>query len=188
MLYGLFDRRTGWVDLGLVWLTSLAGNLAGSVLFGLLVHAGGTPGAGTPGGRYGRTIVAAKNAASGGQLFARAVLCNMLVCLAVWMATRTSGDAAKLVVLWWPLLAFVGSGFEHSVANMTIYTLDVANGGSSWWDLARNLVWTVPGNVVGGGLLVAAAYRFVAGGTAGATVIVANPVDAVPVAPVPSRT
>ena len=69
-------------------------------------------------------------------------------------------DGAKLAVLWWALLAFIASGFEHSVANMT--TLQPGRlrgqrdvGRSS----ARNLAWTVPGNMIGGGLLVGLGLR-----------------------------
>jgi hypothetical protein len=55
------------------------------------------------------------------------------------------------------LLAFIGSGFEHSVANM------VLSGSAEWTDLARNLAWTAPGNIVGGGVVVGLAYAWIAG-------------------------
>jgi nitrite transporter NirC len=81
------------------------------------------------------------------------------------MATRTRSDAAKLVVLWWALLAFVASGFEHSIANATIFALGVFEGSASWGMLVRNLAWTVPGNIVGGGVLVGAVYAWIGGAT-----------------------
>ena len=83
-----------------------------------------------------------------------------LVCLALWMAGRASSDGAKLAVLWWGLLAFVGSGFEHSVANMTVFSLAVFNHQAHWSDLARNLLYTVSGNVVGGAVLVGLVYSW----------------------------
>jgi nitrite transporter NirC len=70
-------------------------------------------------------------------------------------------DAAKAIVLWWALLAFIGSGFEHSIANMTIFGLGILEGSASAGQLARNLAWTVPGNIVGGGLLVGLAYAWI---------------------------
>src|SRR5690606_29078758 len=70
---------------------------------------------------------------------------------------------AKLVVLWWALLAFIASGFEHSVANMTVFSLGVFQGTATWGELARNLIWTVPGNVVGGGLVVGLGYAWLGG-------------------------
>jgi nitrite transporter NirC len=78
------------------------------------------------------------------------------------MAARANSDGAKLAVLWWALLAFIGSGFEHSIANMTIFSLGVFQGVADWSMLARNLLWTVPGNVVGGGLLVGLLYGWAA--------------------------
>lgn len=146
-------------------VASLVGNLAGSVLFAGLVHASGVlsvhnPGQPAAGDGMIATIVAGKIGAADGQLFWRAVLCNMLVCLGLWMAMRTRSDGAKLAVLFWVLLAFVASGFEHCVANMTIFALAVFNGDASWGDLAHNLLLTVPGNVVGGALVVALPYAF----------------------------
>jgi hypothetical protein len=134
-----------------------------------IVHAGGTlaTGAGDGGVAPGRALlaatIAAKNQATGSQLFWRSVLCNLLVCLGLWMAARTDNDMAKLGVLWWALLAFIASGFEHSVANMTIFALGVFDGVATWADLARNLAWTVPGNVVGGGLLIGLTYAWIGG-------------------------
>ncbi len=166
MLQGLSARTVRMGQLGAVWVASLVGNLVGSIGFAALVHAGGTLGLGGPSGKPGpgeamiASIVSGKNAATGSQLFWRSVLCNLLVCLALWMAGRTRSDTAKLVVLWWALLAFIGSGFEHSVANMTIFALGVFEGSAGWGDLARNLAWTVPGNVVGGGFLVGLVYAW----------------------------
>jgi nitrite transporter NirC len=138
MLQGLSARTVRTGQLAAVWVASLVGNLVGSVAFAALVHAGGTLGLGGQPGRPGpgeamiASIVDAKNAAAGWQLFWRSVLCNLLVCLALWMAARTRSDTAKLVVLWWALLAFIGSGFEHSVANMTIFALGVFQGSGDW--------------------------------------------------------
>ena len=90
------------------------------------------------------------------------MLCNALVCLALWMAARTRSDGAKLAVLWWALLAFIGSGFEHSVANVTIFSIAALEGSIGWGALARNLAWTVPGNVLGGGLVIGLGYAWMA--------------------------
>lgn len=166
LLQGLYARTTRWGDLGRVWVLSLFGNLVGSVAFAGIVHGGGTlsPGrAGTAAADLIAAVTAAKSAAAGPQLFWRAVLCNMLVCLALWMAARAASDGAKLAVLWWALLAFIGSGFEHSIANMTLFSLGALQGVASWGDLAWNLLWTVPGNVVGGGLVVGLGYAWLTG-------------------------
>jgi nitrite transporter NirC len=146
-------------------IASLVGNFVGSLAFAAAVHASGVlaahaPGKPAAGNGMIATLVTNKLAESDGQLFWRAVLCNMLVCLGIWMATRTRSDGAKLAVLFWVLLAFVASGFEHSVANMTIFCLAIFDDTAHWHDLGHNLLLTVPGNVVGGALVVGLPYAF----------------------------
>ncbi len=165
MLQGLYARTVRPLDLAAVWTASLVGNLLGSVAFAAMVRGGGSLGGadGQPGPAEAlvAAVVKAKNSATGPQLFWRSVLCNALVCLALWMAGRTRSDAAKLVVLWWALLAFISSGFEHSVANMTVFALGIFQDSASWSDLWWNLAYTVPGNIVGGGVLVGLCYAWI---------------------------
>jgi nitrite transporter len=166
MLQGLARREVRVAELILVWVASLVGNFFGSLAFAAAVHGAGVldigaaPGKVAPGRALLASMVQAKDAASGGQLFWRAVLCNALVCLGLWMATRTRSDAAKCLVLWWALLAFIASGFEHSIANMTTFSLAAMEGSGTWGMLGRNLAWTIPGNIVGGALVVGGAYAW----------------------------
>ncbi len=159
MTQGAIGRTVSWSRAGLVCLLALVGNFVGSVLLAAIVHGTGLFGTG-PASELLASTVTAKDAASGPQLFWRAVLCNTLVCLGLWMASRTRSDAAKLAVLWWALLAFIASGFEHSVANMTTFSLAAFEGTGTWAMLGRNLLWTVPGNLVGGAVLVGAVYAY----------------------------
>ena len=169
MFQGLLSGSVTAGETAVVCTGSLLGNLLGSVGFSAMVAASGVVTGGVPKGTQSVVhaalggIIKSKESLSGGQLFFRAVLCNMLVCLALWMASRTKSDAAKLICLFWALLAFVASGFEHSVANMTVFSLAVLThvDGASWSGLARNLLYTVPGNIVGGGLLVGVLYAYV---------------------------
>jgi nitrite transporter NirC len=164
MLQGFLRKKASGIDVALVWAMSLVGNFLGALGFAALVNASGIITAGAPPGQQTvfkaalAGIATGKHNLDGGQLFFRAVLCNMLVCLALWMAARAASDGAKLIVLWWGLLAFIASGFEHSIANMTSLSLAALVGVGTWHDLARNLVFTVPGNIVGGGLFVGLAY------------------------------
>lgn len=169
MTFGVLSRRTTWMDLARIWGMALLGNLAGTMVFALIVGVAGTVESGPVSALLG-SLLDAKNAESGGQLFARAVLCNMLVCLSVWMFTRASGDGAKATMVWWPVFAFVASGFEHSIANMSVFSLGIVNGQAGVADLARNLAFTVPGNIVGGAVLVAAGYWFANDGARSAAV------------------
>ncbi|MFB6617598.1 formate/nitrite transporter family protein [Streptomyces sp. NPDC085524] len=81
--------------------------------------------------------------------------------------TRARGNAAKIFVLWLPVAVFVAVGFEHCVANMALFGLAILDGSASLSDLFRNLAFTVPGDIVGGGLLVGAVYRFAGGARRG---------------------
>jgi formate/nitrite transporter FocA (FNT family) len=72
--------------------------------------------------------VAAKMNAPVLSLVARAVLCNWLVCLAIWMSARTTSDAAKCILIFWCLFGFIGTGYEHSVANMTLLIIALWDG------------------------------------------------------------
>jgi nitrite transporter NirC len=164
MLQGLLRRRVDVVDVVLVWAASLAGNVVGGLGLAALVDAtglltaGGSPGSLTEAQAALGSLALGSSSLAGGQLFLRAVLCNALACLALWMAARATGDVSRLAVLWWAVLAFVALGFEHSVANVTTLSLAALSGVGEWGDLGRNLVYTVPGNIVGGGLLVGAVY------------------------------
>jgi nitrite transporter NirC len=87
------------------------------------------------------------------------------VCLAIWSAVRLTSEVARLVVIFWCLLAFITSGFEHVVANMTTFGLGLVGGlpEASWADFARNMSVVGLGNLVGGGLIVGLGYAIVAG-------------------------
>ena len=137
------------------------GNLAGAlVLVALVDMAGGGGLLGSPDGLVMKTAAAKMNATAT-TLFARAVLCNWLVCLSIWMAARVDSDIAKCAVIFWCLLAFIASGFEHSVANMTLLGMALAGkhpetvsiSGAVW-----NLTWVTLGNIVGGAVFVGGAY------------------------------
>lgn len=160
------------------WAIVYAGNFAGAVATALLVVLAGTHRGG--GGAFGATALAiAQGKLQLGfvQAIALGVLCNGLVCLAVWLsyAGRSVTDRICAVVL--PITAFVAAGFEHSVANMYFVPFAlflegfdpafVAVTGSSshglGWSqfLAGNLLPVTLGNLIGGTVLVAAVYWFV---------------------------
>ncbi|HKW37032.1 MAG TPA: formate/nitrite transporter family protein [Burkholderiales bacterium] len=149
-------------DVAASWTMTWIGNLAGSlVLVGLFALGGGGGLLSSPDTLLMK-VAAAKMNASAGSLFARALLCNWLVCLAIWMAARVNSDAAKCIVIFWCLLAFIASGFEHSVANMTLLGLALAGNHPETVSLAGfawNLGWVTLGNAVAGAVFVAGAYH-----------------------------
>jgi len=116
-------------------------------------------------------IAAAKATLPAVEAFTRAILCNALVCLAVWMALGAESVAGKILAIVFPITAFVAMGFEHSVANMYFIPMGLclkgqaevrtlAAEGLTWAGFAHNLGWVTLGNLVGG-LLVGALYFLV---------------------------
>ena len=167
MTVGVLSRTVTPGALAKVWALSFAGNLAGSALLALATAASGVLGK-APAKEFVLGIVAAKMSAPVLDLFFRGVLCNMLVCLAVWMGMRAKDETARLLLIFWCLFAFIGAGFEHSVANMTLLALGLFLPHDpalvSWAGFARNLAVVTAGNVVGGALLIGLPYWYVAQG------------------------
>lgn len=159
---------------------TFAANLLGSAVFGVLVAVSGilhaNPGAAT----MLTGILDAKAHESPLELFVRGILCNVLVCLAIWMVARLTTDGPKLAVIFWALLAFITSGFEHVVANMTTYTLGLATGvpSATWLAFGTNMLWVGLGNLVGGALVVGLAYWLVGGSPRWPSPVEVTPTDA----------
>lgn len=144
------------------WLIVYLGNVVGCVGTLVLVQWAGI--ADLAGGGVGETavqIAQAKVGLSMGAAFARGVLCNALVCLAVWLAMGGRSVADKILAVVFPVTAFVAMGFEHSVANWFFLTFGLAVGGDEAVPIAaaaQNLAVTTAGNIIGGTLLVAGVY------------------------------
>jgi nitrite transporter NirC len=167
MTVGALSRTASLSALAKVWAVSFAGNLIGSMLLALATAWSGVLGK-SPAREFVLAAVAAKMTAPALELFFRGVLCNALVCLAVWMGMRAKDEVARLVLIFWCLFAFIGSGFEHSVANMTLLTLGLLLPHDpalvSWMGFARNLAVVTAGNIVGGALLIGLPYWYIAQG------------------------
>jgi nitrite transporter NirC len=166
MAVGSLTGEVSWSRTLAVWGASWGGNLLGSLLLayaavqtGLLSKA--------PLKDFLTTAALAKINAPFGELFFRGLLCNTLVCLAVWTGLRTKDDTAKLGMIFWCLFAFIGAGYEHSVANMTLLGMNLLGAHDpriTWGGFMHNLVPVTLGNIVGGAVIVGAAYAFVARG------------------------
>ena len=95
------------------------------------------------------------------EAFIRGALCNMLVCLAIWLTFAARSAAGKILGILWPISAFVLLGLEHSVANMYFFPQGWMVGSNvTISDALSNLVWVTLGNIAGGAGGVALAYRF----------------------------
>ena len=96
------------------------------------------------------------------QIFLRAVGCNWLVCLAVWMALAATDVAGKILAIFFPIMAFVAMGFDHVVANMFFLPAAIFAGAGdiTWGDTLHNWLFAGLGNFVGAAIFVAGAYWY----------------------------
>lgn len=143
-----------------IFVWSFIGNLVGSLVVAWLIIQSGVM-AKAPQMDLLMKVAAMKMSAPAWELFIRGILCNLLVCLAVWMAARTKDEAAKIMLIFWCLFAFVGSGFEHSIANQSLLGMALFlphSDAISWMGFAWNQAFVGLGNIVGGALLVGGAY------------------------------
>ncbi len=157
---GALARAITWKHVAWIFVWSFIGNLVGSLAVAWLIVQSGVM-AKAPQMDLLMKVAAMKMSAPAVELFIRGILCNLLVCLAVWMAARTKNEAAKIMLIFWCLFAFVGSGFEHSIANQSLLgmALFLPHGDAiSWVGFAWNQVFVGLGNVVGGAVLVGGAY------------------------------
>lgn len=155
------DRRVGTAALLRNWGLVYLGNLIGALATALLVHLSGVLWLGD--GAVAATAAAiahAKVAIGPMEAFVRGILCNTLVCLAVWMCFATRTASGKILAILFPITAFVALGFEHSVANIYLIPIGAlqAEGTIGVADILANLIPVTLGNIVGGGVLVALVY------------------------------
>ena len=139
---------------GLVYVT----NFIGSVLLVLAVFYSGT----LSGDAATKTMAIAESKAglTITQAFLRAILCNIIVVLAVWMATAGQDIVSKIFACWFPIMLFVLCGFEHSIANMFFMPMGMMLGANvTVVHLITNLVVVTLGNIVGGAIIVPFMYH-----------------------------
>jgi formate transporter len=160
----------GWAD-GCVstrevlrnWTVVCATNFVGAVALALLVWLSGHTALndGAVGAAAVRIAVAKANLGVV-EAFFRGMLCNVLVCMAAWMALAGRSVTDKAIAIVFPITAFVAAGFEHSIANMYLMPLAMLLGapiGAA--DMLLNLAPVIAGNLVGGSVLVALVYHVI---------------------------
>ncbi|HOV27291.1 MAG TPA: formate/nitrite transporter family protein [Pseudobacteroides sp.] len=164
MTVGSLEKKVTWLNTGKVWSMSFLGNLAGSLLLaGIMAGTGFL--SKQPLNSFIVETSAMKMTTQFSELFFRGLLCNVLVCLAVWMSGKAKEEAAKLILIFWCLFGFIGSGFEHSVANMTLLAMGIfaphASESVNWLGFINNLMPVTLGNIVGGSIFVGFTYWLV---------------------------
>jgi len=178
MVMAWASRRLTVREMTRVWVAVWLGNFVGALGTALLVFLSGQYAFGHGAvGAQALYFASAKASLPMGQAFFLGILCNVLVCLAVWLSLGARSVTDKILAIVFPITAFVAAGFEHCVANMYFVPLGLLiEWGASdafWAELGKppppipvgrylvNLAAVTAGNFVGGALLVGAMYWFI---------------------------
>ncbi len=179
ILTGVLTGKTSISRMLRNWFSVYFANFAGSILLVVIVYYSGVWKVGNLGvGAAALTTAAGKVNLSFLEAFCRGIGCNWLVCLAVWLAIAGRDSVSKIFGIYFPIMAFVASGFEHSIANMYFIPMGlflkgniaVVNAaglaetidGLTWSRfLIGNLVPVTLGNIVGGAFFVGGIYYLV---------------------------
>lgn len=174
MVTGALEKKFAWSKIWRNWVIVYAGNLVGSLLIVLCIAYSGLwdSGAGLLGAVTVKTAIG-KCSLSFGRAVVLGILCNVMVCLAIWMATASRELIGKMIAIWFCIGLFIVSGFEHSVANMYFIPAGIIAAGNpdyvSLLDLdtsalnvyaffIKNLLPVTIGNILGGSLFVGTTY------------------------------
>lgn len=177
IMLSLCNRKTTLMGLLRNWTIVYAGNFVGSILLVSIVFGGGLYAmGGNAVGVKALMIANSKVNLTFVQALCRGIACNWLVCLAIWLSVSSDDITGKIFSCFFPIMAFVTSGFEHSIANMYFVPmgiflkdvpsivaqsgLDLSNLG--WAEfLLKNLLPVTIGNLIGGAFFVATLYWYV---------------------------
>lgn len=180
MVAAAFDKKIKWSGLLRNWVVVYIGNFIGAVFIAWLMYQSGLFNSGSDllGGMTVK-IAAGKCNLSFIKAFILGILCNWLVCLAVWMCTGADSTIGKIFSIFFPIWVFVTSGFEHSIANMYYIPAGLFAKANSAFisasglseEILSKLTWSgffidnlIPvtlGNIIGGGIFVAGVYYLV---------------------------
>jgi len=183
IIAGVLEKKVSIKAMLKNWFFVYVGNFIGSIFIVYMMNQSGLFSSGDSMlGAVTIKIAAYKVGLTFTQAFFLGIMCNWLVCLAVWMAYGAKDMAGKIFAIFFPIWLFITSGFEHSVANMYYIPAGIlAKGNKTLVDAAatlgvtpeklnhlnweafftKNLIPVTLGNIVGGGIFVAAVYWFV---------------------------
>ena len=153
-----FAKKVTLSELLKNWLIITVFNVLGAIfvvfVFGHLVGLTGI-------GAYKTELLSlaqSKINASWSQEFLSGIGCNWFVGLAMWMCYGAKNAAGKVLAVWFPVMAFVAIGFQHSIANAFVIPAAIFENGASWLDFAHNFLFVYLGNLFGGSIFVAGFY------------------------------
>jgi formate/nitrite transporter len=158
----VMNGKQSWKAVFRNWGLVYVSNFVGCIFIAyFLTHLTGTLSA-EPWSESVQNIAAAKTANPFYKTFLKGIGANWLVCLAMWLGMSAKDTTGKILGMWWPVMAFVAMGFEHSIANMYFLPLSIMEGGELGWGqmVISNLIPATLGNIVGGAFFVGFLYWF----------------------------
>lgn len=156
MAMGAYDKKVTWGQACKVWLTSYVGNFVGCLIFSLIFVLAGASGT----AEHFASIIDGKLNIPPVEMLFRAILCNFFVCLAVACGIKMNSESGKFAMICMCIAGFVVSGFEHCIANMSIFTVCVCLvPGVSISKILFSMVVVTLGNMIGGAVLLALPLR-----------------------------
>jgi nitrite transporter NirC len=161
MAFGFLHKKVKALHVLYDWIIAWWGNLFGSMCLAILFALSGGIDWMYDAGSLVHTIADHKVNSTVVELLARGAICNWLICLAIWMAARTKNDMAKCIFIFWCLFAFIAAGFEHGVANMSVFTISLMGEHSAdvnLYSVLYNLLCVSVGNIIGGAGFIGVAY------------------------------
>lgn len=164
MTIGKLEKKLSISEITRLLLTIYIGNFIGATFIALLIGSSGLL-KNIETVNYILLNTSIKMNLSFWESFSRGVLCNMLVCLAVWSCNKIKSDSAKLIILVWCVYGFCTSGFEHSIANMALFVMALISPlkttSITLLGYINNIVPVTLGNIIGGCIFIGMAYYFI---------------------------
>ena len=154
MAVGMYKKRINLSMAIKVWVYSFLGNAIGLIIFGYLFIKSGASLSAIQ--YYIESVAYAKLELSVTQMVLRGILCNFIVCLAYLSGIKMKSETGKFIMMFFAVFAFIIAGFEHTIANVGVFSVAYfALGGLPMALVFKNLLWVVIGNMIGGGILLA---------------------------------
>lgn len=160
MIVGMIRGKTNISSTLKVWIYTFVGNSIGLIIFAYLFIKSGASFSAIQ--HYIETIAYAKLELPVSQMIIRGILCNFIVCLAYLSGIKMKSESGKLIMMFFSVFAFIIAGFEHSIANVGVFSIAYfALGGLPMALVFKNLLFVVIGNIIGGGLILGGSLAYI---------------------------
>lgn len=162
MIPGIITKKVRYRDLFKNWVIVYIGNFIGSIILAYFFAYKTEVFSVNPWLDHVINIGTKKVTSDTFVIFIKAIACNWLVCLAIWLAIAAKNLSGKILGIWFPIMGFVAMGFEHCVANMFFVPTAIFYGAPISWSefMINNLIPATLGNIIGGGVFVGMIYGY----------------------------